>query len=326
MKVTVLGGLGYIGSHLIDQLTSQKYDVTILDINYFGDDHIKNVLDRPNCSLIEGDIRHAEDLSKSISGSDTVIHLAGLVGDPACSLDEEETWLHNIESSRLIADICNHYGVNKFFFASSCSVYGAAPSDILLNEGSYLNPVSLYAQSKIESENIFKEKLNCCYSALRLSTVFGYSPRMRFDLVINLFVMNAVRNKKLEVFGGKQFRPFIHCADVARAFIHLMNAEENKINGEAFNVCSENISIRDLGILVSKLVNGVEINFVDQKEDNRNYKVSADKAKWLLNYEPELDLKSGIIHMISKVNDSKFDDWKENTWKYVNIDNLKMDR
>jgi len=326
LNITVLGGLGYIGSHLSRMLVDSGHNVTILDIAWFGFDHINDVLEKENCEWINGDIRHSEDLSCAIKNSDVVVHLAGIVGDPACSLDNDETWLQNIESSNLIVDVCNHYDIQKFIFASSCSVYGAAPSDILLNEGSYLNPVSLYAESKIKSEKIFLSEFNNICTILRLSTVFGYSERMRFDLVANLFTIKAIKEKKIQVFGGSQYRPFIHCKDVARAIKKVIDFPDKiKIDKEVFNISVENISIRELGILVSELTDS-DIELVETKEDDRNYKVSADKIKWLLGYKPYFGLASGILHMIESIKGKRFDDWVTNKQKYENVNNLQERR
>lgn len=314
--VAVLGGLGYIGSYLIDLLV-RHYNVVILDAEIFGKDHLKKTLEYKNVKYIKGNVCSAIDLTQALRNVDYVINLAGLVGDPACSLNEEQTWLYNTESSHLIADICNYCGVEKLIYASSCSVYGAAPSDVMLNEGSYLNPVSLYAKTKIDSENIFFNEFNGITGVIRLATVFGYSKRMRFDLVANLFTIKAIKEGKLEVYGGTQYRPFIHCLDAARAFKYLIDFEDvKKIDNEVFNICCENISIRELGELVSYLKKGSEIIIVDQKEDNRNYRVDASKIKWLLGYEPMLGMLEGVQDMIDRIDIVGFDDWDTNDIYY----------
>jgi nucleoside-diphosphate-sugar epimerase len=323
MKIAVLGGLGYIGSHLTHLLVSQQHDVVILDCAFFGHEHLNNDLNQPNCKFIKGDIRRGDDLAKVFKGTDCVIHLAGLVGDPACKLSEEQTWLYNVESSNLIADLCNYYNVKRLIFASSCSVYGAAPSDILLNTGSFLNPVSLYAESKIQSEKIFFDNMKNECMILRLSTVFGYSPRMRFDLVANLFAIKALKERKLQVYGGTQFRPFIHCYDAAMAFFKVATYKgEKNLNRQIFNVNVDNISIRDLGELVTQIVPDTELELVDVKEDDRNYKVSGQKIRWLLGFYPRYSLSGGIVSMIRDIEKYGFDDWNTNKIKYVNCDNF----
>jgi len=313
--ITVLGGLGYIGSHLCEILLNQGYKVVNLDIELFGWKHCK-LFEHENFIHIRGDARSSADLAVAIRDSDIVVNLAGLVGDPACSLNLDETWLHNVVSSNTIAEVCDYFNVERLIYASSCSVYGAAPSDITLNEGSYLNPVSLYARTKIKSEEIFLEKFSGIASIIRLATVFGYSERMRFDLVVNGFTIRALKGLPIEVYGGNQFRPFIHCFDAARAFLALVEEKEVKhIDNEIFNICAENISIVNLARKVKEIVGG-DIKFVNVKEDDRNYQVSSEKARWLLDYEPVYDLEIGIKDMVENLKDKVYDDWEKNDLYY----------
>lgn len=321
-RIGILGGLGYIGSHLVNLIlkTTKIPEIIIFDNLTFGKDHMMDLIDEPRVKLIEGDIRDASDLAKGIKGCDGIIHLAGLVGDPACSISEGDTWLINTEASRIIADIVNYYNVSRFVFASSCSVYGASPSDIILNEGSYLNPVSVYAQSKIDSEKTFFNRIDGCATNIRLATVFGYSRRMRFDLVANLFTIKAIKEGKLEVFGGQQFRPFISSYDAARAFLGVaLFEDERKINRENFNIVSQNVSVKKLGKVVNELVKNSKIKYVTTKEDNRNYRVSGSKAEWILGFKPDFGLEKGINSMIQKIALNKFDDWKDNKIYYNHL-------
>jgi len=312
--VTVLGGLGYIGSHLCKLLLDKDYEVRCLDVELFGWSHI-DLYEHPNFFHVQGDVRNSADLS-IIRGSDYVVHLAGLVGDPACSLDLDETWLHNVVSSNTIAEVCEYFEVKRLIYASSCSVYGAAPSDIILNEGSYLNPVSLYAKTKIKSEEVFLNNFSGVTSIIRLATAFGFSKRMRFDLVVNAFTIRVLMGEPIQVHGGTQYRPFVHCYDAARAFLALIEKkEEEHINNEIFNICAENISIIDLAKKIQYLLGG-EIELVDVKEDDRNYKVSSSKAKWLLSYDPIYDLATGIEQMVTHIKKHGFSDWKSNDLYY----------
>ena len=318
--IAILGGAGYIGSHLVPILLDEGHHVKVLDRFIFGEYPIAQYKTNPKFEIIRGDIRNIRDVSRIVKGCDNVIHLAGLVGDPACQVDEDITWSHNTESSVVIADVCNYYGVQKLLFASSCSVYGAAPSTVLLNEGSYKNPVSLYAKTKIDSEQIFTEKFNGVFSALRLATVFGYSKRMRFDLVLNLFTIKAIKDKKIGVFGGTQYRPFIHCRDVARAFNYLVNANDKLIDREVFNVSAENYKIRDLAKVVKKEV-PCDIEIINQKEDDRNYKVSSEKIAWILKYQPKFSVALGVRDMVKNIRKLGFDDWQSDqyrntSWEY----------
>jgi len=317
--VTVLGGLGYIGSHLVQLLLNNNYKVKILDGEFFGKKHAREMLNHFNCSFLRGDIRNSTSLAKILKNTDSIIHLAGLVGDPACSIDEDDTWLHNTLSTQLIVDVANYYKVKKMIFASSCSVYGASPENYILNEGSYLNPVSLYAKTKIVSEKIMFEKFKGRSNALRLATVFGLSQRMRFDLVVNLFTVKATKTGVIDVYGGTQYRPFVHCFDAARAFLNvLMYKGSNNINKEVFNICTENLSIKELGSITEKYIPGTKLNFVSVKEDERNYKVSSEKAKLILDYNPTISVVDGIVDMY-KVLRKRFDDWETNDIYYNHL-------
>jgi len=314
--VVVLGGLGYIGSHLVKLLLDKKYVVKILDNQLFGIKHMKKLLEHKNCTFLKGDIRNSYSLAKIMKDTDYVVHLAGLVGDPACSVSEDTTWLNNTLSTKLVADVANYYNIKKLIFASSCSVYGASPEKYILNEGSYLNPVSLYAKTKIDSERILFDRFNGSCTVLRLATVFGFSLRMRFDLVANLFTIRAMKNGSIQVFGGTQYRPFIHCLDAARAFFRVLEFDEpEKINKEIFNISVESISIKDLGSLISSLIPETTIEIVDAKEDNRNYRVSSEKASWILDFNPTIKLTDGIIDMYEKMLNN-YHDWETNKIYY----------
>ncbi len=294
-KVTVLGGAGYIGSWLIRFLLEDRYEVTVLDLFLFGRRHLDALQFRyPNLKLRAGDMRNANDLAEVVKGADVVVNLGGLVGDPACSLDEDETWLHNIASSRLIVDVCNHYRTKRLLFSSSCSVYGAAPSGMLLNEGSRKFPVSLYARTKIESEKIFERDINGIYASVRLGTVFGTSLRPRFDLVVNKLTAEAVAEGKFGIFGGKQYRAFASAYDAAMAIKTLIEADAGRIDREAFNVCVESINMIELAKRIESIVPGSTATFVTTKEDDRNYRVSSEKIQQLLNFQYKYSIDEGI--------------------------------
>ena len=175
-------------------------------------------------------------MAVAVKGVDSVIALAALVGDAACDLDPEETISINVEATQLLADVCERARVPRLVFASSCSVYGAN-SELILNEGSWLNPISLYAQSRIKSEDILlRHTERVGVTILRLATVFGLSPRMRLDLLVNTFTAHAFFNRKIRIFGGQQWRPHLHVQDAADAFIRASTAPDERVHGEVFNV------------------------------------------------------------------------------------------
>lgn len=304
--VTVLGGAGYIGSWLTRFLLEEDYDVTVLDLFLFGRRHFDSLLDQhPNLRVIEGDMRNASDLAAVVRDSDVVVNLGGLVGDPACSLDADETWLHNIATTNLLVDVCNHFRTNRLLFASSCSVYGAAPSDMVLNEGSRKFPVSLYAHTKIESEKIFEQKFKGTYASVRLGTVFGTSLRPRFDLVVNKLTAEAVSKGKFTIFGGRQYRAFTSAYDAAMAFKTLVEADEGRIDREAFNICVESINMIELAHKITGVIPDSKAEFVTTKEDDRNYKVSSEKIKQLLGFECRYSVSEGISMLADWVRENR---------------------
>jgi len=305
-NISVLGGAGYIGSWLTRFLLESDYDVTVLDLFLFGRRHLDPLLERyPNLRVVHGDMRNANDLAVVVKDADVVVNLGGLVGDPACSLDENETWLHNIATTNLLVDVCNHFGTSRLVFASSCSVYGAAPSNMELNEGSRKFPVSLYARTKIESEKIFEQEFKGTYAAARLGTVFGTSLRPRFDLVVNKLTAEAVTKGKFTIFGGKQYRAFTSAYDAAMAFKTLVEADEGRIDREAFNVCVESINMIELAQKITTIIPDSKAEFVTTKEDDRNYKVSGEKIQQLLGFECRYSIGEGIATLADWVRENR---------------------
>jgi len=307
-KVTVLGGAGYIGSWLTRFLLEKDYDVTILDLFFFGRQHLDPLLRRyPNLSVYFGDMRSASDLAGVVKDADVVVNLGGLVGDPACGLDENETWLHNVATTNLLVDVCNYFQTKRLLFASSCSVYGAAPSDMLLNEGSRKVPVSLYARTKIQSEQLFEQGFKGTYASVRLGTLFGSSLRPRFDLVVNKLTAEAVCTGKFTIFGGKQYRAFSSAYDAAKAFGALVEADASRIDREAFNVCVESLNMIELAQKIIKKIPGSKAEFITAKEDDRNYRVSSDKIQKLLGFEHGYTVDEGIALLADWVRENQPD-------------------
>ena len=323
-NVLVTGGAGYIGIHLVQMLLDDDYDVTILDNFTFGKSSINHIKDHPKLTVMEGDVANIKDLVKAVKNNTYVIALAAIVGDPASSIDAEETLNLNYESSKILTEICNFYEVEKLVFASSCSVYGASTSGYL-TEDSPLNPVSLYARTRIYSENYILDNSKITSpTILRLSTVFGFSPRMRYDLVVNTLLIRALRDKKFSVFGGDQWRPFVHCNDVARAFKLVIESDKKETHKQIFNVGSDdmNFTIDQIGDKVSTKFPEAEYNTVDEDVDKRNYKVSFNKIVTQLGFEKNYDIEMGLDEMIEKINeDDSLLDYEDKV--YSNFSQLK---
>lgn len=297
--VLVIGGAGYVGSVLAGKLLAKGYKVTVMDALLYGNDGISRYYGHRNFDVINGDLRDIETIIRSLRYADAVIHLGGLVGDPACAVDERLTTEINLASTRLIAEAARGFGIQRFVFASSCSVYGA--SDEILNERSALDPVSHYAKTKKDSEKILLdlEDLNFAPIILRFGTFYGLSPRARFDLVVNLLTARAVREKAITIMGGEQWRPFIHVADGADAIIRCMEAPVHAVKGEIFNVGSDrnNFTIKQLGELVQELVPEASVNYEPAEATEPNYRVSFAKIRRYLDFEPTHTVADGIVEI-----------------------------
>jgi len=294
-KVLIIGGAGYIGSSLSRQLLDAGYKVVVLDSLMFGDRAISGLIGQPDFEILHADFRHVESLVKAMSGIDAVVHLAALVGDSACTIKTDLTTEINYAATRMLIEVCKGAGVNRLLFASTCSVYGA--SDVLMDERSAPNPISLYATTKLDSERaIIKAKSATLHpTCLRLATVFGLSPRPRFDLVVNFLTARAVQDRRITIFNREQWRPFIHVNDVGRAFVCALQAPISAVSGEIFNVGSYHLNY-SLGQVAEKIrehVPALEIEY-SENPDKRNYRVCFDKINSYLGFACQTGLEEGI--------------------------------
>lgn len=331
MRVLVTGGAGYIGNFIVEELLSHRHTVRVLDSFLFGDGALAPFTDDDDLEIHEGDIRHLKDLSYALEDIDAVIHMAGIVGDPACSINEQATQSVNIEATKALVEVCKYHDIERLIFASTCSVYGASGLDEL-NEGSYLNPKSLYAESKIDSEEIILQETHDRYAAaedlaptiLRLGTIFGWSRRMRFDLAVNLLTAKAVLEDDIPVYGGEQYRPFVHVHDAAQAFVDVLEAPANKVDGEIFNVGdnSLNYPIKELGRTIEDIVPDADVRFVEHKEDERTYRVNFDKINHIIGWEAERDIADGVNEIrewiqTEDITDYEAENYRNSEYQYM---------
>jgi nucleoside-diphosphate-sugar epimerase len=321
-NVLVVGGAGFVGSVLIPKLLDRGYRVRVMDSLMYGDDGIRHLTGRPGFELVEGDLRSLEAMVRSSRDADALIHLGALVGDPACALDENLTLEINLKATRNLAEVARGIGVRRFIFASTCSVYGA--TDELLDEGSALGPVSLYARSKMESEQLTLALDNHEFStvALRFGTFYGLSPRPRFDLIVNMLAAKAMYEKEITIFGGDQWRPFVHVDDGADAIAKCLEAPADVIKGQIFNVGSDdqNYTLRQVAGEISRIVPGVRVVYDEKAAQEANYRVSFAKISRELNFRPRITLEGGIREICAAIEAGEVSDYLDA--RYSNIKSL----
>lgn len=323
--VLVVGGAGYIGSVLTRQLLARGYRVRVLDLELFGRDSLADLIEHPRLDFMNGDFRNVEDVVRALRDVDAVIHLAAIVGDPACALDREATIAVNYAAAKMMAQLARANGVSRFVFASTCSVYGE--SDEMRTEESDLNPVSIYATTKIDAERALLEAADGVFqpTILRFATAYGWSHRPRFDLVANLFSAQAVTDKHIRIFNGEQWRPFVHTVDISRACVMAMEAPLAKVGCEVFNVGdhSQNYTLQQLGQIVSECMPGTFVEDIRNDDDLRNYRVDFTKIQRVLGFRASIDLHDGVREMVEAVQAGQITDWQDAI--YSNVKTLKED-
>jgi nucleoside-diphosphate-sugar epimerase len=280
MKILIVGGAGYLGGAITDLLIQSKHNILVYDILLYEETYRKQI------PFVYGDIRDREKLKKYLNWADVIIWLAALVGDPACALNEELTIEINKNSVQFLKD--NFKG--RIIYISTCSLYGAGEN--ILDEKSSLNPFSLYAKTKFWSEEILNDANVLIF---RLGTLYGISDnfsRIRFDLVVNTLVMRAAIHKKIGVFGGKQYRPLLHVREAASAICSAIDTTNNK---GIYNLHSENVTIIEIANRIKKYFPMLQVE-IDKImfQDKRDYRVSSDKAKRELGFNPILTIDEGI--------------------------------
>jgi nucleoside-diphosphate-sugar epimerase len=309
MTVLAIGGGGYIGCILAEELLARGHRVVVYDRFYFGE-HLLDPLRSDRLELVRGDARTID--KTAFQGIDTVIHLAALSNDPTCDLDPILTEDINRSGTLRSARLAKEAGVPRFIFSSSCSVYGQGATEEL-TEDSPRHPVSLYAKLKAEVETALNDMATDRFvvSSLRNATVYGLSPRMRFDLVVNIMTLHAFKNQKIFILGGgQQWRPLVHVRDVCRAFMLVMDAPAAAIQRQAFNIGSDaqNYRVRTIANMIARIIPGTQIEMVPDDPDKRTYKPSFQKAKDVLGFEPVHDVEPAVEEIHQALRDGRVED------------------
>ena len=298
-RVFVTGGAGYIGSVLIPRLLGRGYKVTSYDICYYGDNFLPK--SNPDLQVIQGDIRDTAKLAGTVAGHDSFISLACISNDASFELDEKLSTSVNLDAFEPMVIAAKKAGVRRFLFASSSSVYGVSDQPNVTEEHP-LVPLTLYNKYKGMCEPLLFKHTDASFVGVvfRPATVCGYAPRQRFDLSVNILTNHAVNNGKITVFGGEQMRPNLHILDYCDAVQLLLDAPDEKVANEVFNVGYQNMSIMDIALLVKRVV---EEEFPEKgkigivrtpSDDQRSYHINSDKIRCVLGYTPKHTIEQAV--------------------------------
>ncbi|MCB0881601.1 MAG: NAD(P)-dependent oxidoreductase [Thermoleophilia bacterium] len=311
-KVVVTGAGGYVGGSLIRRLLDDP-DTEVVGVDScamaHGAEGVREILQHPRFTLVREDVRNTDALVPLIKGADAVVHLAAIVGDPAGRRDPDTTRAVNIDASAALIDASRDNKVGHFVFVSTCSNYGVSDSNTLVTEDGELNPVSLYAETKVAVEKRLLDEKELPATVCRFATVYGVAPRMRFDLTVNQFAIEAFRDGVLEIYGEQFWRPYVHVDDAA-AGIQLVLSKPDVSVGRVYNVgnSGENYTKRMIFDLLKERLPELEGKWVNVDEDPRSYKVSFERIRDELGYETAWDVPSGLDQVLDQARVGAFPD------------------
>jgi len=328
-KILLVGGAGYVGSVLTHELLERGYAVRILDRLYFGDLGLRDCRDR--VELVVGDMRMLTgDVLEDI---EAVINVGGLSNDPTAEYNPRANYEMNTLASKKLADLCVAHGVRRYLFASSCSIYDRGVNDesrdVLLDEESDVDPRAAYSRSKYDAEKLLLDMAgdNFCPVILRKGTIYGFSPRMRYDLVVNTFVKDALSKGYVTVhYGGEMWRPLVEVRDVARAYIACLRAEQETVKEQIFNVSFHNYRISELALRVREALRTMGMD-IDVRADYsyrgiRSYRVSSAKIQRTLGFRPKVTVEESVKNMVERIRAYGYDDFASP--RYYNIQWMRL--
>lgn len=324
-RVLVTGGAGYLGSTLVPRLLADGFSVRVLDTLRYGGRSLLGVWSHPGFQFLRGDVRDRAMVRASLEDIDAVVHLAAIVGDPACAREPAEARAINLDASIQLLDLCRERRhVTRFVFASTCSNYGRMDDpDVLVDESSALRPLSLYAETKVAFERLLLERRDSahnssgangtsrgaaapdaeperlCATSLRFATIFGVSPRMRFDLTVNEFTCELVLRRHLVVFGEQFWRPYVHVRDAAAAIELTLSSPSELVRGQVFNVGSSQQNFRKQQIvdLIRLQAPDATVEYVHVDSDPRDYRVSFAKIHERLSFRTTASVEDGVAEV-----------------------------
>ncbi len=303
MMVLVTGGAGYLGSLLSTYLIERGMRVVVYDNLLYDGEGLLSLLNHPHFQLVTGDIRDTSSLSDVVKKADAIVHLAALVGEDACLVDPTATVAINTDATKQLGEMSIKFGVKRMIFSSTCSNYGLLDTDTIATEDCALNPLSLYAQTKIDGErsilNGLDKRLSTCI--LRFGTLCGLSPRMRFNLLVNNMARSAALGREITIFAPNAWRPFLHIRDAVEAIYQCLIMPSVHITHQIFNVVGENYKKRQLAQLVTEHCPRTQIVIKRDKVDCRDYRVSGERIAKKLNFYPQYTIEKAFIEIVQAV-------------------------
>jgi len=309
---------------LVRLLLEDGHEVKVVDTLEFGGESVVELLNNERFTFVKGDVRDEALMQSALQGMDAVAHLAAIVGDPACAKQPELTRSINLDGSKRVYELANAAGVKQFIFASTCSNYGKMDDpDGYVVETSTLAPVSLYAETKVEFEQFLlshkDQDVTCVPTCLRFSTVYGLSPRLRFDLTVNEFTKELALERELVIFGEQFWRPYCHVVDLSRSVLAVLNTSPEKVAFEVFNVgdTSENYQKKMIVDEIKKRLPDANISYVERHEDPRDYRVNCDKIRDVLGFQITKTVPDGIDQILQVVQDRFIQD--PDSQRYRNV-------
>jgi nucleoside-diphosphate-sugar epimerase len=328
-RVLVPGGAGYIGSVLTPALLAAGYRVRVLDSLLYGNTGtLAGVLERDGFEFVRGDMRSSDQVRAAMEGVTDVVLLAALVGDPVCKKNPDLATQTNLEGARNVIAAATDAGVDRFVFASTCSNYGLREDDTPADEGDELHPLSLYAETKVEMERdlLGGDGLSFSPTVLRVATAYGTSPRMRFDLTVAEFTRALTLGQELEVYDADTWRPYCHVADISEAIRRVLEAPEDVVAEQVFNVGGEESNHTKRSIVTAAIEalerrgESGDVIWAEGGADARNYRVSFDKIRERLDFQPRHTVPGSIDRLVDAISSGMFADVEERSIAYRNYE------
>lgn len=315
-QVLVTGGAGYVGAVLVPKLLNAGYHVRVLDLCFFGQDTLPK---HPNLELLIGDLRDPSIAQKAVADCDAVIHLACISNDPSFELNPDLGRSINYDSFRPLVEMSRDSGVHRFIYASSSSVYGVKQEE-RVTEDLQCEPLTDYSRYKALCEQILAEYESPDFTTvtLRPATVCGYSPRLRLDLTVNILTNHAINNRHIRVFGGSQYRPNIHIADVTDLYQRLLELPANAISGRVWNAGYENLTVSSIAETVQKVVGSDVTIGVEPTDDLRSYRITSDRIEEAIGFRPKHTVQDAVQDLCQAFSEGKIPN-SMNDPRYYNI-------